>query len=152
MKVALERLADCWPEVSELYEEHFGPSFNPDSERYLDYEACGNLFLVTARDDGALMGFAIMYVFPSMHDGTLLGREDFFYLVPEARCGWNALKMLSLAEEECARRGCVMVEMTVEISSNAAYILQARGYDMVSANYRKSLVRADSPLSSEAVK
>ena len=152
MKLGLESMAACWDEVAHLYAAHFGSHCDPDRERYLAYEADNALFLATCRDGGRLVGFALMYVFASMHDRKVLGREDFFYLLPEARLGWNALRLLAFVERECRRRGCEAIEMTTAISSNAASIIEERGYVMLSANYRKSLVRADSPIAAEAVK
>ena len=128
-----------------------GRIYRPTFDRYRDYEESGSLFVVTARDQDRLAGFAIMYVFCSMHDQSLAAQEDFFYLLPEYRRGWNAVHLLSAVERECARRGVTEVHMTVENGNPAGHILSARGYAAEARCYRKSLVRADSPSTAEAV-
>jgi GNAT superfamily N-acetyltransferase len=155
MKIAIEPVAPCLDEIFSLASRHFeslGKPYSPSRDRYLGYEASGNLFLATVRDGGQLAGFALMYLFESMHDQTVQAQEDLFYLLPEYRLGWTAIALLNEVEEECRRRGCAELKMTAALGSKAGAILSARHYATVSEQYCKSLVRADSPSPKEAVR
>lgn len=150
MRYELESLSRCWGDVWGLANrcmQEKGLPYFPDYQRYKEYEQCGHLYVVTVRTrEGDLVGFAMMYVFRSMHSQDLAAQEDLFYLLPEYRKGWTALRLLREAEEEAMRRGCKEVQMVAETDSKAGAILSAKGYGITSSNYRKSL-RADSPVS-----
>lgn len=154
MIARVEPLEKCWGEIAALWTEYFvaiGEPLRLDARRYLELEAAGNTFAVVARAGGELVGFAILYTFPSMHDQALEAREDFFLVAPWARGKWVWRRLLDAAEAECVRRGCREVTMTTEVGSMAGAILSAVGYGKVGETYRRSLVRADSPLTERAV-
>lgn len=154
MRVAVESFATCWNELVALAQAHFtslGRAFRPARERYEGLEAEGYAFAVTARDGGRLVGFAVMYAFPSMHDQSINARDDFFYVSPAYRGRFVWRRLLRAVEDECARRGCEEVTMTTETGSMAGAILSAVGYGKVSENHRLKLVRADSPSTERAV-
>jgi hypothetical protein len=68
--------------------------------------------------------------------------------LPEYRKGWNALKLLSLMESECEKRGAKEIQMTAELGNYSGTILEDRRYGKVSVNYCKSLGRAKTAQSS----
>lgn len=148
MNIEVEPFISCWGEVFSLTNRHFqelGKPYHPDYQRYREYWDCGNLFVVTVRDEMKLVGFAMMYVFRSMHDQGLGAQEDLFYLLPEYRKGWTAAKLLREVESECERRGCLEVGMMAIPDSAAGVVLLSRGYAITHGSFRKSLLRADSP-------
>ena len=142
MRFQFETMEECWSEIVPLVQDYFGSigqTYLPSHDRYKEYEEAGDLFIVTARDGHRLVGFAVMYVFRSMHTQLLGGQEDLFYLLPEYRKGWNALKLLSMAEEKCKEMGCTEVNMSARTGSKSGAILSGRGYAIVSQQYCKSL-------------
>lgn len=148
MQFSYERLESCWEDIVLLMSIHFaslGRPYQPIRERYQSFEDSDCLFAVTARDNGVVVGFALIYVFRSMHNQRVGAQEDMFYLLPTYRKGWNAVRLLKMVEEECARRGADELLMTAEIGSKAGGILLARKYDTVAQQYRKSFSGADSP-------
>mgnify|MGYP001163398505 FL=1 len=146
----LENLSSCWGEVWGLAMKCMtekGLIYHPDYQRYKEYEQCDNLYIVTVRTrEREMVGFAMMYVFRSMHTQMLGAQEDLFYLLPDYRKGWTALRLLREVEDEARRRGCSEVSMVTEIGSVAGAILDAKGYAITSRNHRK-ILRADSPVS-----
>lgn len=142
MNFSIERMEECWSEIVPMVQDYFESIdrlYFPSYDRYREYEEAGNLFIVTARDGHRLVGFAIMYVSRSMHTQQLGGHEDLFYLLPEYRKGWNALKLLSISEEKCREMGCSEMNMNAMIGSKSGAILSGRGYAIVSQQYCKSL-------------
>lgn len=146
--IHVEPFESCWPEVKGLFARclaEMGRPYNPDEERYRDFALADGLFIVCVRQEGELVGFAVMYVFRSMHDQSLQAQEDVFYLLPEHRRGWTAARLLRAVEDEVRRRGCVEVNMQANSTFPAGFILSARDYAITSSNYRKTFPRADSP-------
>lgn len=102
----VERVADCWDELYPLAAQHHQSSenykrhepFNPSKTRYVRYNDAGIFHLLTARDQGAMVGYFGVYTMESMHSQLPLVREDTFYLAPAYRGGRNALRFLLYTE------------------------------------------------------
>lgn len=104
---AAESLRDILPELEPLHAAHFaeterhlaGFTLAPDYGYMAERERMGQLVQFTARDAGGeLVGNLRMYVYPSLHTGTLFAEEDTFYLSPFARRGRNAVNFLRYVE------------------------------------------------------
>lgn len=173
----IEPLENCWNEVMALAVQHWhetegyrhGQPFCPSFERYNQYEKCGWLVQFTARDNGNLIGYATMYICPSMHTQQVVAVEDTWFLLPDYRKGRNALEFYKYVENVCRERGVVEIGMTAKFTNSAGRILEYLGYQKVSVQYSKplskpldktqenqygstSLVRADSAPDKPAVK
>lgn len=105
---AAESLRDILDELKPLHAAHFaeterhlaGFTLNPNYDYMAERERTGNLVQFTARDaDGKLVGNLRMYVYASLHTGTLFAEEDTFYLSPGARRGRNAVNFLRYVED-----------------------------------------------------
>jgi GNAT superfamily N-acetyltransferase len=152
VKIQIEPLSACWNEILAIGLEHWKETegyrhdqpFKPEYERYKSYEDCGWGFTVTVRDEGKLVGYSVMYVCPSMHTQELIATEDTFFLLPDYRKGWTAIKLLKFAEDECARRGAVEIFQTAKLTNKAGDILERRGYTHVANQYSKRLAPANS--------
>lgn len=103
----VERVRDCWDEVYELAREHQSLTqslrrsepFNPDMDRFIQYNDAGLFHLLTCRYDGKLIGYLGLYITTSMHSQLRLATEDTFYLSPHYRKGRIALRFLRFMEE-----------------------------------------------------
>jgi GNAT superfamily N-acetyltransferase len=153
MDFAIEPLAQCWDEIMALAEGHWQETeahhheqgFNPKRERYEQYEKPGWYVQFTARVDGRLIGFAGMYLVPSMHSQALIATEDTWYLAPDYRGkGRTFMRFYAFIEAEMKRRGAVEINMSVPIVGAASRLLEALDYQPVKVHYCK-LLRADSP-------
>jgi hypothetical protein len=150
-----ETVRDCWEEVYPLAYEHHRSSqnykrhepFNPRRERYEQYNDAGMFRLLTARDQGRLVGYFGVYLMESMHSQLPIAREDTFYLAPSHRGGRNALRFLRYVEDFISRYAPIEILFSCE-SDNASGIhklLQLLDYTPVITVYSKHLsTRADS--------
>lgn len=104
---AVERIAAIREELHPLHEAHFleterhrlGFGLNLN---YAYYEACerqGKLLQFTARKDGALVGNIRMFIGESLHTGTTYATEDTFFLLPEHRSGFLAIRFWQFMEQ-----------------------------------------------------
>lgn len=151
---AVERVRDCWQEVLGLAAAHWreteayraGEGFRPIFERYTQYEWTGNFVLFMARDGlKRAVGYAGIYIMPSMHTQQIIATEDTFFLVQEARQGRNAMRFCRFVENEARRRGAITMAMTAK-DERVGQLLLHLGYVEVARHYSKSLTSgADSP-------
>lgn len=145
MIFAIEKLKDCWDEIMVLAKEHWfeteeyrhGQPFNPLFERYDAYDRAGWLFQFTARDEGKLVGYATMYLVPSMHSQVQLATEDTWFLIPEYRKGRNAIRFYKYVEQEMVARGAKEVVMTAKMTNKAGKILEYLDFKPVAMQYSK---------------
>ncbi len=144
MKFALENLRDCWDEVYAQAIEHnteskhyHGAEFNPDKERYFDYNDRGFFFMFTARVDGKLVGNFGMYLMPSMHTQQLVATEDAWFLLPEYRKGRNAIRFYNFMEKEMIKRGAKEITVSSRIGNSVEKIINYLGYNKTNFNYSK---------------
>lgn len=150
---AIEKLEPIWPHIMALAEAHWhetegyrhGQAFQPDQARYLQYEAVDYYVMFTARHEGALVGYAGMYMTPSMHTQELIATEDTWFLLPEHRRGRNALEFYKFVEAECLKRGVREIGMTAKLTNGAGRILEYLGYREVSRQFSKHLIIQPSP-------
>jgi GNAT superfamily N-acetyltransferase len=155
----IEPLQSAWAEIMALAEQHWteteeyrhGQGFKPVYSRYAEYAACDWLFVVIVRDEGRAIGYAAMYVTPSMHTQKLVATEDTFFLLPEYRGKGLASDFVTFVEGECIRRGAVEVLFTAKAVNHVGAILEHLDYLPVAVQYAKQLSRADSALPPDAV-
>jgi len=147
VKFAIEQFDDCWDEIIENAEKHWfeteqyrhGQKFNPDKERYLQYEKAGIYIQFTARDKGKLAGHCGMYVMKSMHTQEVIATEDTWFLLPEYRKGRNAIKMYNFVEDEMKKRGVIEIMMTAKLGNKSNRIMEYLGYEWVARQFSKHL-------------
>lgn len=153
----IEPLEICWREIYEppdglafhhwleTQQHRHSQPYAPSFERYNSYARAGWFIQFTARDAGKLVGYAGVYVVPSMHTQCLISTEDTWYLEPAYRKGWNAIKFYRFMEAECERLGVVESTLTLPVQKHLGTILRRLAYKPVSVQYSKHLGRADSP-------
>lgn len=146
MIFAVEPLRQCWDEMVALAAEHWketegyrhGQPFAPSFDRYNQYDEGGWYFEATIRDEGRLVGYCGMYLFPSMHSQQPIATEDSLFILPEYRKGRNAIRFIKFLEDECRKRGAVEVTITAK-NAKVAKILEYLGYPQVGTHHSKQL-------------
>lgn len=97
----VERWADVYPEFEPLLRRHYeemaarlaaeghdaSSPFAPRVDAYGEANDSGRMVFFTIRADGSPVGYAIIYVSQSMHNGDLVAHEDAIYVLPEHRNG-----------------------------------------------------------------
>jgi hypothetical protein len=103
---AVERLRDIRPELhllhvaqwAETERARHGVPMKPNYGYMEAAERRGELLQMTARKDGRLVGNMRVYVFMDLHTGTRGVREDTFFMLPEARQGYAAIRFWQYTE------------------------------------------------------
>jgi hypothetical protein len=111
LEFKIEPLEPIWEEIvriaSQQWEESdyniHGIPINLDKARYLKFNELGLFLMFTARDGGVLVGYAGMYLMPSMHTQTPTVTEDTLFLLPDYRKGRNAIRFYQFIEQEYTR-------------------------------------------------
>ena len=131
-------------EIMHLTDEHrveVAPAsrilITPDHVQY-DY-MCRNgmLQVVTARDDGKLVGYHITIVRPHLHRPVLAGFVDTLYLDPSHRNGRCSMRMIQYAEEMLVRRGVKWISTGVRCVKDFGRLMEHLGYIEAERLYRK---------------
>jgi len=111
---AVELINPNWHEFESLAYLHWQDAQNHrgntepfilSRERYESANATGFLRFLTARHEGRLVGYLVLYVTASMHSQIPLAVEDTFFLHPLHRGGRNALRFLQFMEAQCREWG-----------------------------------------------
>ena len=160
MIFAIEPLENCWHEIydqpdglaflhwNETQAYRHSQPYAPDFNRYNSYAKAGWFLQATVRDEGRIVGYSGFYIVPSMHTQVCIATEDTWYLRPEYRKGWNAIKFYKYIESICAQRGVVEINLTIPNTKERGLglLLERLDYSPVSVQYSKHLVRADSAI------
>lgn len=125
---------------TQLYRK--GQPFNPSFARYKQYNEAGCFIQFTVRDDGRMIGYGGAYVMPSMHTQRMIANEDTWYLLPEYRKGWTALKFFRFMEDECRKRGAEDVTLTVPDGIGTGLLCRRLGYKAIAIVYNKQFAPA----------
>lgn len=150
MIFAVEPLESCWHEIYDkpngLAFQHWNETqgyknqtYNPLFERYNQYAKAGWFLQFTARDEGRLVGYAGVYLTPSMHSQQLVSTEDTWYVLPEYRKGWNAIHFYRYMEETCRQRGVVEATLTLPDEKGLDPIVRRLGYVSRNRQFSKNL-------------
>lgn len=151
LRFAVEPMTLCWREVDVLAQQHWleteeyrhGQRYNPDWKRYFSGAQGGWYFMCTARPWDScevktpMVGYAGMWAMPSMHTQQTIASEDTFFLLPEYRKGWNAIRFLKFIESECLRRGAVEISWTDKKGKGA--LLKRLGYSVVATQWSRQV-------------
>jgi len=120
---AWENLGAILREVAPLARRHAAEvprqeTFEPDWERYIAYQAVGCMHVLTARNDGFLIGYVMVFVGPHLHyANTMWANISDPFLDSLYRSGWTGMAMLKEAERKARELGAKFVDFT----ENTAY-------------------------------
>ena len=143
-----EPVSKVWDEAMVLAKTHSESTkgyrrnepFNPSYERYRAANEQGYFFVFTARDAGTLIGYFGIYVTPSMHSQILMAQEDTFFIHPDYRDGFNAIRFIKHVERELTKAGVQEILFSCEMDNAVANkLLTFLRYEPVIQQYRKLL-------------
>lgn len=113
--------------------------YNPILERYESYEQIGCYVQFIARHEGEIVGHCGCYVVPSMHTQSLIATEDAWYLTPEHRLGWTAVRFFKFMEKELIRRGVAEITLTTPYGLKSGRICEFLKYKPIATVYSKQI-------------
>jgi hypothetical protein len=148
LNFARETVASVIEEIQPLLRAHWEEiahwpdiEFKPALDRYQQLESVNFLRIYTARDEGALVGYAIYVVATGLHSSsTLQAEEDCFYISPAARSRQPWMPLLSLAEASLKAEGViVMLQHAKQCVPVLGKILKQLHYEPVDQVWAKRL-------------
>lgn len=112
-----------------------------DLELYSRCDKSGNLYVVTARDGGTLIGYIFFWlaVHPHYKKFGLQASTDAFYLLPEHRKGGCGAKMLMAAEQLLREHGVKKVSISTKVHDDRSAIFTALGWKLSDKVFGKIL-------------
>lgn len=141
-----ERLGDILDEIHPLHEAHFqetekhrlGFGLDVDYDAMLFSERRGQLLQFTMRTtDGKLVGNIRMYINKSLHTGTLYASEDTYFVLPEYRQGFAALRFWQFMEDCVKSIGVREVRTDSKVLNKVHKLNEYCGYKHVANKYVK---------------
>ena len=79
---------------------------NPDWDAYYALQEQGKLDIFTARDDGILVGYFVVFVSQHIHyKDHLFAKNDLIYLAPSYRKGFVGVNLIKFAEKALKEDG-----------------------------------------------
>jgi len=137
MKFTHEKLNDVLPEMKALLDDHYEEltlnkdkvKLNPIWDTYLKLENNNEFYLLTARDDGVLVGYSAFFMKPHIHYAdVIVASNDVLYLKKEYRLGMTGVKLLKFSEQKMKEFGATKVTWHVKESNDFRPILHRMGY------------------------
>lgn len=110
----VEKFSDIAEEVKELLALHWVDlalnkdkvALEPQYDVYLKKEQSGELFIVTVRLDGKIIGYYCGFIGRSLHYKSMLTcLPDIYYVHPDYRDATTGLRLFSFVKAELKRRG-----------------------------------------------
>jgi len=134
----VERIASMLEEFNQLLSEHMaemnyfemnGAKFDPDYDRYIRGQDAGHYIVVTARDNGELVGYAVFGIAPHMRfKSTVYAYEDLYYVEPDHRRQGIARQLFVEIEKLLTERGVAFVLATTKTYHDRTGLLEQSGY------------------------
>ncbi len=151
---AIERFYDVLSDIKPLMNEQWNElgkdkarvRLDPDWSSFAALDTSGMLKILTARIDGALIGYVANLVNFHLHyKSTLHATVNTYWLAPAYRKGWTGITMLRRNEEELRRMGVVRIFIDDSVAFKNArdrrtrQLLKFLNYVPTGVVYRKML-------------
>lgn len=107
---------------------------------YFNLWAAGKLLILTARENGVMVGYLILQIASHIRaKSTLIAQEEALYLVPSARKGWTAVKLLRLGFEVAKIRGAKFFYASSQQGAEVGALLKYVGMEPSAVVYSMEL-------------
>lgn len=143
---SVERWAALKPEMLPLLVEHWKEialnhaevPLDIDHERYDALDEAGVLHIVTAREDGVLIGYHVAIVSTHLHyKSTLHGITDVYYIAPAKRQGFTGIRLFQTVEKELKTLGVKKLFTGTKLHLDLGRMFERLGYKPVERLYAK---------------
>lgn len=148
ISIQREDYAKIIDEMSLLYQAHYDEiavnqdviPLAPDYALYQQLDAQGQTEVVTVRDDGFIVGYAMGFCKPHLHySQSLHFLMDIFYLKPEYRKGFVGIKLFQKLEEVLKARGVVKILLATKCHLDRSRMFEWLGYQKQEVVFQKVL-------------
>lgn len=124
-----------WDEIAR-HKEHI--KLNPDYDKYISLERMGVVHVVTARNDGCLIGYAINFVAPNMHyQDWLYSVNDIIYISIDYRKTGAGYRLLRFMEKELKKIGVTNIHLSMKLAHDFGPLMESLGYTAIERLYEK---------------
>lgn len=146
-----EKFKEVIDEIKPLLESHYEEiamykdqvPFDPDYERYSQMCDLGVLHVVTARDEGRIVGYYISFIVPHIHyKTTMYANNDILFLHPDYRGTTAAPRMFKFAEKALKDKGVDVMMIHMKTYSSFDRMLERMGWDYTERLYTKCIKEA----------
>lgn len=112
-----------------------------DHERYLLMDQSGMLHVVTARDQGRLIGYIICFVMPHFHykSSGLTALADMYFILREYRKGGLGVRMFREMETGLRERKVVRAHMSCKVHEDHTKLFEGMGWTLTDYTFSKVL-------------
>jgi GNAT superfamily N-acetyltransferase len=149
IEFAEENAHDLIEEIIPLTEEHWGEiarnkdviKLNPNYDTYKTLQDLGMLHIVTARDEGRLIGYAITLITPNLHySDHLFAVNDILFISKKYRGGRTGYRMFKYMEKCYRERGVSVVHIHSKLAHDFAKLMDHLGYSEIEKVYELRFV------------
>ncbi len=132
-----ETVDDVINDIKPLLEEHYTEiarhqdkiALNPDYDVYYNMEKLGFLHIVTARDDGELVGYFISAMMANPHyKDHMMAKNDLMYVAPSHRGRLTAPKMIMYAIKQLKDKGVSVLHTHIKTEHDYSSFLERMGF------------------------
>lgn len=137
-------------EIQKLLQDHYEEiaerkdiigKLDPDYSRYAALEQNKVLHILTARDDGKLIGYYIALIFPMLHYKTIVhSADDIHFIHPQYRKGSLGVRLFLEAEKMIKQYKALLTFVRVKVAHDHGALLERLGYKVVEKLYGKGLI------------
>lgn len=122
---------ELWQESYDTHApKHPDMPLQPNHHAYRALEAGGILQIVTARDDGVMVGYVIATVYPHMHHAsTLWGNVDSFYLRAGSRRGRIGIDLVKEGIKHMKAAGARRITFAIDVANDSGALFRRLGFD-----------------------
>jgi GNAT superfamily N-acetyltransferase len=146
VELCVEPWSYAGKEIFELAKLHYeeiegdGIELAPDWERYGWLEREDKLHVVTARDDGFLVGYDVGIVDNHIHHrNTLMYFSDVTYIKPEYRKGTLGIRLIAFSLSVVRKRGVKKIFLATSVKNDIGRLYERLGYQPAYVNYTMRL-------------
>ena len=136
-----EKIDQCIAAILPLMSDHasemnLADRTDPDVDLYRMMEKYGVLQIVTAREDGELLGYCIVMISrASQRKNVIEAQGDMYYLAPHARRGWVGVRLLQHSIDLLKAKGIKTFRFFTSSEFDTGPILRYLGFEQTGAIY-----------------
>lgn len=133
---------------AETEKARFGVAMNPNYAYMAEQERAGQLIQFTARDAATweLVGNMRVYLYRDLHAQQLTAKEDTFFVLPEHRGGFLAVRLWQFAEKSVVSVGVREVRFSSKLVNKADRMAKYLKYTPVGTEFIKVFNESGQPV------
>lgn len=110
-----------------------------DGKRFQVIDEQGLLHILTARDEGKLVGYYVAIVMPHLHykESGDMAFTDMYFILPEYRYGGAGTKLFFAVEQSLRERGVSKAYLSCKVHQDHSALFEAMGWRLTDKSFTK---------------